>query len=88
MILFYIIASFLIASFLIVYAIYNVIKEKKILPFIIELIYVILFVSVGIVGIYLTNSDYEWVAIISMLAVTVSYILIIYISKRKEKIKK
>ena len=82
--LFYNIASIIVGLLLIAFGIFTLLKKKKVLFCILTFIHSALFIGFGIFGFFLANTDYEMMSILSMLAFTITYLLVMLTLYKKE----
>lgn len=82
--LFYNIASIIVGLLLIAFGIFTLLKKKKVLFCILTFIHSAFFIGFGIFGFFLANTDYEMMSILSMLAFTITYLLVMLTLYKKE----
>ena len=85
---FYDIASILIGIILAVFGTVTFVTKKKLLFFILSLVHSLLFIGFGILGFIMMNTEYEYITILSMLAFSITYIIVILLVYKKEPTKK
>lgn len=85
---FYDIASILIGIILAVFGTVTFVSKKKLLFFILSLVHSLLFIGFGILGFIMMNTEYEYITILSMLAFSITYIIVILLVYKKEPKKK
>ena len=82
--LFYNIASIVVGLILIAFGIFTLIRKKKVLFCVLTFIHSALYIGFGILGFTLMNTEYEFMTILSMLAFTITYLLVLLTLYKRE----
>ena len=83
-IIFYTITSITIGILVLIYALFNI-KKNKIYQTILFIICAIAYVTIGFIGQFVIPADISYITILIILAVTIILIITIFMMKRSEK---
>ncbi|MBQ9449272.1 MAG: hypothetical protein IJU60_05300 [Acholeplasmatales bacterium] len=86
--MFYSIVSLILGAFLLIFGSFCITKKNKISFIIITYIVALGYIGVGIWSFFLLNKDYEFIPVLTMLGITIIYVVVFLFYDRGMKGKK